>query len=238
MIDSSDLGLADQVTRVVVDALSPTLTIVDTETVPTAHDAARPDGATRITATYFYADMADSTGLAQAHESWMVAKIVRSYLSAVTRVVRERSGQVMSLDGDRVLAVFTGERKNANAVLAAMNLSWAVSKVINPALERKWGVFGWTMQHGVGIDTGEALIVRGGVGADDDLVCVGRAPNIAAKLSKIRSGESIFVTKPVLDDLPDHMRRAASGDMWNALGTQLYGRSRVTYYGSWYYWRP
>jgi class 3 adenylate cyclase len=43
------------------------------------------------------------------------------------------------------------------------------------------------MKHGAGIDIGEAMMVRGGVRNNNDLVSIGDPPNIAAKLSELRN---------------------------------------------------
>ena len=132
------------------------------------------------------------------------------------------------------MAIFIGDNKNTDAVGAGLKLSWAIDNVIQPALMKKWDDFKWEMNHGVGIDTGEAMIVRGGVRGHNDLVSVGRAPNIAAKLSEVRGGKRINITSTVYDRLNDSGKFGGSPkkDMWTKMGTTTYGSNQVTYYGS------
>src|ERR1700685_3548109 len=104
-----------------------------------------------------------------------------------------------SFDGDRVMAIFIGSSKNTSAVRAAFSLNWAVKEVIRPKLRKKWptSLANYTMHHGVGSDTGSALVVRGGVRNHNDLVSIGAAPNTAAKLSELRNSPDIYITADV-----------------------------------------
>lgn len=47
------------------------------------------------------------------------------------------------------------------------------------------------------------MVVRSGIRNNNDLVWVGRAPNVAAKLSGIRDGYATYITKNVFDVLLD-----------------------------------
>lgn len=208
------------------------------QVVPETADIALKNGAVKLDATYLYADMADSTGLAQRHRDWAVAKIIRCYLNAASRIIRAREGAIRSFDGDRVMGIFVGTGKNTSAAKAALNISWAVNKVIDPALKTKWKDLNWTIGHGIGIDTGEAMLVRGGVHGQNDIISIGSAPNVAAKLSELRGGRAINISKAVYGKLADESRYASGVDMWEMMGKQEYGGKWVTYYGSSYHWAP
>lgn len=84
---------------------------------------------------------------------------------------------------------------------AALAINWAVVEVIRPAIGRSWsdGEKISNITHGIGIDTGEALIVRGGVRDNNDLISIGQAPNRAAKLSEKRDTYPLTITAPVFD---------------------------------------
>jgi adenylate cyclase len=207
--------------------------------VPEAEEIVLRDGAVRLQATYLYADMADSTGLAQAYVDWAAAKVIRCYLNAATRLIRERGGAIRSFDGDRVMGIFVGPHANDLAVKAAMNIHWAVRHVIQPKLEAKWDDFKWTMDHGIGIDTGEALLVRGGVFGDNDLISVGGAPNIAAKLSDERVLDKyLFVSEAVYSSLSDNHRYSESRNMWTSTGARGFGGKSIKTFASNYWWEP
>ncbi|BCW12993.1 MULTISPECIES: adenylate/guanylate cyclase domain-containing protein [Paenarthrobacter] len=232
------MGLQEQVVEGINGVLAPGWDIRNGQIVPETTDIALGNGAVRLDATYLYADMADSTGLAQGHHDWAAAKIIRCYLNAASRIIRARGGKIRSFDGDRVMGIFIGQDKNAHAAKAALNISWAVRNVINPALKKKWDSLQWTMGHGIGIDTGTAMLVRGGVHGQNDIISIGHAPSVAAKLSEIRSGNAINITAAVLQDLSDETRYTKGVDMWSSAGTHTYGSKSVTVYGTTYHWQP
>ena len=232
------MALSDQVKSGVDGVLSPAWNTVNGRVVPESEDINLTNGAVLLDATYLYADMADSTGLAQRYEREAVAKVVRCYLNAATRLIRARGGAIRSFDGDRVMGIFIGDSKNSTAAKAALNITWAVEKVINPKLKAKWSDFSWTMRHGVGIDTGEAMLVRGGVHGQNDIVSIGSAPNIAAKLSEFRTGYSTYVSEAVYNRLNEESKYAEGTNMWRRLGNQTFGGRTIEYYGSTYHRQP
>ncbi|MGP5581712.1 adenylate/guanylate cyclase domain-containing protein [Glutamicibacter arilaitensis] len=232
------MGLKEEIEAGIGGVLQPEWIIRNGHVVPDTADIALSNGAVRLEATYLYADMADSTGLAQGYKDWAAAKVIRSYLNASSRIIRARGGHIRSFDGDRVMGIFIGSTKNSDAVRAAMNISWAVSKVINPALQEKWESFKWSMGHGVGIDTGTAMLVRGGIHGENDIVSIGSAPNVAAKLSDIRGGKTINISAAVYNDLDQSTKFSEGTNMWSLMGSQTYGTKSVEYYGSSYSWTP
>ena len=232
------VALAEDVKSGIDLVLAPPWTVRDGLVVPETKDVTLKDGAVLLDATYMYADMADSTGLAQSYDNKMVAKVIRCYLNAATRIIRARGGAIRSFDGDRVMGIFIGDSKNTTAAKTALNISWAVLKVINPKLKEKWPSLDWTMNHGIGVDTGKAMLVRGGVHGDNDIVSVGIAPNIAAKLSEERGWSSICLSGAVHSRLNSDSKLHDGKDMWRRIGTKKYGGNNVTYYGTTYISKP
>lgn len=219
-------------------------------------------GAVRLDATYAYADLADSSGLAQRVRQEVAANIIRAYVHPAAKTFRSFGGEIRSFDGDRVMAIFVGDQKNGFAVRAALALNWAVDKVINPIMFETWSDISgiWRMRHAIGVATGEALLVRGGVFGDSDMLSIGSAPNVAAKLSELRPAlygpqYSIYITEEVYSDLPDEVKLAkqtvqpnpfrygwnaepAVADMWDPLGQTGVGGAQIWVRGSTYQWEP
>jgi len=152
--------------------------------------------AVKVDATYLYADLADSSTLAQSVPPEDAARVIRAYVNVVVRLIRYNEGHIRSFDGDRVMGIYMGPDKETRAgrtALAAeayvrMMREWIPDEV--PSVNEA----DWSMRHGIGIDTGEALIVRGGIRNNSDLISIGQAPNVAAKLSDLRDGKSIHAT--------------------------------------------
>lgn len=232
------MALQDEVRSGINDVLAPEWSVTQGRKVPETTDIVLKNGAYEIGATYLYADMANSTALAQNYEQFAVAKVIRCYLNAASRIIRAKGGEIRSFDGDRVMGIFIGDSKNNDSVRAAMHISWAVTKVIQPKLEEKWSDLKWKMGHGVGIDTGKAMLVRGGVFGHNDIVSIGGAPNVAAKLSEERGYSDIYITDPVYSVLDDNAKYSEGSPMWTKLGTKDFGGKRYTYYGTGYWWVP
>lgn len=202
--------------------------------VPTTDTIVQKDGAVRLTAAYLYADMADSTGMAEKFSDEDAAKIIRAYLHAVSLVLRDRGGEIRSYDGDRVMAIFIGDDAADKAVDAALKVKWVVDTVVhdnlllhNTAYYDKWINSEWQVKHRTGIDLGSAFIVRAGVRGNNDLVSIGSTPNVAAKLSDYKGGGRTIITDYVYDKL-SHKNKFAKDSlsdsdeiksMWSAAKT-------------------
>ncbi|MEU4173283.1 transposase [Streptomyces sp. NPDC026665] len=84
------------------------------------------------------------------------------------RAIKARGGEIRSFDGDRVMAVFMGDSKNSDAAECGLQIHHVVDKIVRPKVEANLPSIttkGFQIKHCVGIDSGTALIVRGGVRA-------------------------------------------------------------------------
>jgi adenylate cyclase len=191
--------------------------VTDGRVVPETEDLGLGNIGVNLEATMLYADLADSTQLAMLNQR-ITAEVYKAFLLCCSRIIRYRDGQIRSFDGDRVMGVFIGDSKNSNAAKAALHINWALTQVIVPAFAFyhvfKDGTF--KLKHTVGIDTGSVLVARAGIRDNNDLVWVGRAPNIAAKLSGIREeGFSSYLTKSVFDKVNQDARIGSDGrEIW------------------------
>ena len=200
----------DQIIRTPWDKRDGRIVPESDDSVKFIHDAVTLD------ATFLYADLADSTALAQ-RDKFLAAEVFQAFLSSTSRVILSESGEIRSFDGDRVMAVFIGTDKNSRAARCALKINWAFSKVVKPKLEAAYSakLGGYALNYAVGIDSGEVWAVRGGVRSNSDLVWVGRAPNLAAKLSARRDGMNrTWITGTVYDRLGSTSKFSSGTDMW------------------------
>lgn len=177
------MAISDDVESAADAVLGAVWNIRDGQVVPETAGVTLKNGAVKLDATYLYADLANSSALAQKIKKEVAAKVIRSYLDAASRIIRNKGGAIRSFDGDRVMGVFVGASKNTNAVRAALGIQWAVDEVLKPKFAAKWPDLSnnYVVGHGVGVARGEVLIVRGGVRDNNDLISVGAAANVAAK---------------------------------------------------------
>ncbi|MFF1880069.1 adenylate/guanylate cyclase domain-containing protein [Pseudarthrobacter sp. NPDC058196] len=202
----------------VSDILTAAWAITDGRVVPKTEDIVMKNGGKLVDATYLYADLAGSSLMANSLKKEATAKIIRAYINTASRILRNFSGEIRSFDGDRVMAIFMGSDKETNAVRAALAINWAVYKVLRPQIKSNWsdGEDFCSISHGIGIDTGEALIVRGGVRDNNDLISIGKAPNKAAKLSEIRDSYQLTITPAVFEAMSNDVAYMDDGSsLWH-----------------------
>ncbi len=209
--------LKNETAKVVHDAW----TRRDGTVVPETEDLALGNEGVNLDATFVYADLHDSTRLAIANQS-VAAEVFKAYLMGTTRIIRALGGEIRSFDGDRVMGVFIEGAKNTNAVEAGLKINYFFNQILTPEFNAFYkGSFpsGLPLSQTVGIDTSKIMVVRSGIRNNNDLVWVGRAPNIAAKLSAIREvGFSTYITKAVFDVMLDSSKFGGSARqlMWES----------------------
>jgi class 3 adenylate cyclase len=209
--------------------------------IPNTEDIALAGGAVEIDATFLYADLASSSKMAKELDRRVTAKILKSFLTAVSKLVKHNGGKIVSFDGDRVMGVFYGTTKNSSAAKCALQIKHIVQNVIKVKFERKYDTVkdaSFSIDHGVGIDTGTVFAVRGGIRGANDLIWIERAPNLAAKLSDLReSPYQTIITKRVYDKLSDSSKYTGDTNMWENRTWNFLGES-IQVYRSSYTWEP
>ena len=187
------------------------------------------------TGTVLYADLDDSTDLVNRMKPAFAAEIYRSFLACAARIIRAEGGVITGYDGDRVMAVFIGKKRNSAAARAGLKINYAVLTIINPAIKSQYPLDQYAVKHQVGIDTSKLFVARTGIRGANDLVWVGRAANYAAKLSA-RSGPATQITSSVYDRLNKEAKVGSNGqNMWVRQTAQEIGGSTI--YTSTWHWK-
>jgi class 3 adenylate cyclase len=204
--------------------------------VPDSDDVQLGNDGVKIAGTVLYADLVDSTELVNDYKGFFAAEIYKSYLITACRIIRHHGGEITAFDGDRVMAVFVGKSKNSSAAHSALNINWAVDKVINPAIKAQYPDTSFEVRQAVGIDTSPLLVAKTGIRGANDLVWIGRAANYAAKLCSVREGQYVsFITEDVFKLLNEGSKYG--GDprqlMWDKL---MWSEMGITIYGSSWWW--
>jgi class 3 adenylate cyclase len=235
------MALADKLDSDVSTIFGTSWNIRDGQVVPATDDVTLSNGAVGLQAVVLYADLANSTKLARTFERTTAAKVVKAYLSTMSQLVKDAGGEVRSFDGDRVMGVFVGGSKNTSAAKCALQMNYVVREILVPKAERWFGLKQkeFALQHCVGVAGSEVLVVRGGVRGSNDLVFVGSAPNIAAKLSEIRNSPyHSYITWDVYGNLADEAKISADGvDMWASAKCALGDETWACYASRWQ-WKP
>jgi uridylate cyclase len=235
------MALAETLESDISTVFTTTWNIREGQVVPKTDDVALSNGAVKLEATILYADLFHSTELARKFDRSVAAKVVRAYLSSMTRLVKEFGGEVRSFDGDRVMGVFIGNSKNSSAAKCALKMKYVVEQSLRPLAEKKFPSLtkaGFKIQHCVGIAGGAVFVVRGGVRGTNDLVLIGSAPNIAAKLSELRNPPYYsYITWDVYEKLNAASKLSDGKNMWESRYIKLSDEEWHCYRSSWW-WKP
>ena len=191
----------------------------DGEVVPEPEDLQLGNDAVILNATILYADIASSTALVDNYPPKFAAEVYKSYLACAAPIIKKEGGVITAYDGDRIMGVFIGDRKNTSAVSAALKINGAVWDIIKPAMKAQYPLTTYDPRHVVGIDTSKLLVCRIGVRNDNDLVWVGRAANYAAKLSSLSDKFAIYITHSVYNVMNNQVKYGGANNehMWHPL---------------------
>ena len=202
--------------------------------VPESVDLELRNDAVTVHGTVLYADLDRSTELVDTKKAWFAAEIYKTYLVCAARIVESEGGAITAYDGDRIMAVYTGKKRNDKAVRSALKINFAVRQVINPAITELYSDSNYAVKQSVGIDTSELFVARTGIRRANDLVWVGRAANHAAKLSA-RSGPVSQITGDVYDRLSQSSKEGDTGQsLWSQSVAPEIGNRRIyTSDGAW-----
>lgn len=211
------MSVADDIKKNSADTFGTKWIVRDGQVVPDASDLKLSNDAVRFEkATVLYADLDQSTDLVEKKKWEFAGEVYKTFLYAASRLIRHHGGTIVSYDGDRVMGVFISNRQRNDAVSCALKINYAVKNYVQAEMEKRWtGDF--KIRHVIGIDTSEIRAARTGVRGDNDLVWIGTAANLAAKLTSLSADQPTWITKRVYDYLDDAQKLGPQGEnIWRS----------------------
>lgn len=209
----------------------------DGRKVPTSEDVALRNGAVKLEATFLYADLAGSGQIASACPWGTTAKIIRAYLKCATRLIRAYGGEIRSYDGDRVMGVFIDDAMSSNAAQCAREIYWTTENIIQPKAINKFDSVrnnGVKIRQACGIDVGTTRAVRAGIRDNNDLIWIGKAPSMSAKLSDLREYPYCsFISQAVYSRLSDTAKNPEGKVIWEKDTFTFAGKTETIYRSNW-----
>ena len=237
------MALVEEINKEVQNIIDTQWNLRKGQKVPSTEDVALSGGAVELDATFLYADLANSSKMAKKFDRRVTAKIIKTFLATTAKVIRSLDGEIVSFDGDRIMGVFIGDSQNSNAAKCALQIKYIVHKIIRTKFEDKYESVknaSFKINHGVGVDSGTVLAVRGGARGANDLIWIGRAPNLAAKLSDLREARyQSIITASVYNKLNDSSKYGSSPrkDMWERR-SWTFLEEKIIVYRSSFWWEP
>tara|TARA_Y100000780_G_scaffold221390_1_gene229623 strand:+ start:621 stop:1319 length:699 start_codon:yes stop_codon:yes gene_type:complete len=210
------MSVADDIKQNASDTFGSQWTVRDGQVVPNASDLKLSNDAVRFEkATILYADLDQSTDLVATKKWQFAGEVYKTFLYTASRLIRQHCGKIVSYDGDRVMGIFISSSQRNQAVSCALEINYAVKNYLKIEMEKHWN-HDSDIRHVVGIDTSEIRAARTGVRGDNDLVWIGIAANLAAKLTSLSADKATWITKRVYDGLKDPQKLGSQGeDIWH-----------------------
>ncbi len=211
--------------------------------VPGSDDVALESGGVGLDATVLYADLSESSKLATDLYRRTASKVIKCFLYCASRIIAGDQGTITAFDGDRVMGMFIGDSRNSNAAKCALKINYAVRKIIKPRLTEHFVSLrdsGFEIRHAVGVDTSSILAIRAGLRGSNDLVWIGRAPNLAARLSSIREENyGSYITDDVFQHMGEESKFGGEQHrlMWDPRSFEWIGEKWSIHSSSWT-WKP
>lgn len=210
------MSFADDLEVDVKKILRDPWSITDGRVVPDTDRLVLGNQGIRLECTVLYADLAASTTLVEDHSETFAAEVYKCYLHCASKIIRKYDGTITAFDGDRVMAVYVGDSKNTNAVKTALGINWAVREIINKAIPKQYSSKSYRVEQAVGVATGKLLVAKTGIRGSNDLVWVGPAANIAAKLCSLRYGTyATWITPEVYKPMHADVTYSEGNNMWD-----------------------
>lgn len=211
------MGTKDDIEAAVAKIFKSTWTTRSGTKVPDQSDIGLGNDGVLIEGTILYADLDGSTAMVDKYKKEFSAEIYKTYLDSTARIIRSESGEIVSFDGDRIMAVFIGDNKDTRAVRCGLKINYSVKQLVMPALTTQYPKEDFKIKHVVGIDTSPLLVARTGIRGSNDLVWVGPAANYAAKLTELSSDYPTWITHRVFDKMGDNVKVSSGKSMWDPM---------------------
>ena len=186
-----------------------------------------------LDAAVLYCDISGYTSLTNQTRKKTVARILSAFHYSMVKVTNDCQGEVFSIAGDRVMSVFSLENRNST-INMAIKCGLVMQSVVRYILPKEFEErnFSQTLACTIGLDYGPVLMGKFGTKKTKDIILVGDAANIAAKMQSEADPDKTMVSKVVYDNFPDWITH----DYWTPQKIDLknLGERQVWHSGTYY----
>ena len=143
-----------------------------------------------------FVDMKSSTTMSSTGNRERVALAYTYFIRATVATFRAFDARFIDIQGDAVFGLFSGKSVIPRAAAAAITIKTLVERDIAERLKRDRSI-AFTLEAGVGIDSGQLLVRRLGISDTRNEVWVGNPVNMASKLSSLAGPNQVAVSPRV-----------------------------------------
>lgn len=163
--------------------------------------------------TMMFTDLRNSTELSERMEPEAYIRLLNHYLADMITIVDGWRGNILEFAGDAIVCVFGAPLENPDAAMDAIYSAVAMQRRMATVNEWNRSEGYPSVQMGIGIHTGEAIV--GSIGSETRMKydVIGRNMNLASRVEGFTKGGQILVTDETLSAAGDQVVVSAGGTM-------------------------
>jgi len=163
-------------------------------------------GGDRKVVTVLFSDIRNFTRISESLPPDRLIQLLNEYFTKMAKVIFENQGSLDKYIGDAIVAVFGSLIPLENSSLTAVQAAIQMMKEMSSLNERWKNQYGFAMEIGIGINTGEVFL--GNVGSPErmEFTVIGDTVNIASRFSGVAQGGQILITRNTLNGLGSEVK--------------------------------
>lgn len=142
-------------------------------------------GTQRRIVTILFCDIRGFTRLSEKMAPEEVATFLGEYLTEMTDAVFQHGGTVDKYIGDAIMALYNVPFDQPNHAQQAVKTAFEFQRRLKPLVKHMKESFGWDLEYGVGIHTGEAVVGTLGSKQRFEYTAIGDTINLGARLESL-----------------------------------------------------
>lgn len=162
-------------------------------------------GVERRDVCVMFVDIRGFTPMSEKLPPEEVAQILNEFLSEVTKCVFRHSGMLDKFIGDAAMAVFNAPTDLADYLFKAVCAAVDIRNCGETLSSRLQEQYGKTVNFGIGLNCGEAVVGNIGCEIRMDYTAIGDTVNTAARLESKAAGGEILISEALYERLKDRI---------------------------------
>ena len=151
-------------------------------------------GGSRKVVTVLFSDIRNFTAITETRPPDQLVHILNDYFTEMSGIIFENQGSLDKYIGDAIVSVFGSLIPLENPAASAVNTAMQMMKRM-PVLNERWlREYGFSMDIGIGINTGEVFL--GNIGSPErmEFTVIGDTVNVASRFSGLARANQILIT--------------------------------------------
>lgn len=158
-------------------------------------------GGDKKVVTVLFSDIRNFTRISETLPPDQLVQLLNEYFTEMARIIFENQGSLDKYIGDAIVAVFGSLIALENPARTAVQAAIQMMKTLATVNERWTAQYGFAVNIGIGINTGEVFL--GNIGSPErmEFTVIGDTVNIASRFSGVARPGQILVTRDTLGRL-------------------------------------